>query len=125
MQPIKTLIIDDEMSAISLLEEMLGRQEGVTVSGYAQDIEEAVNLVMRNRPDIIFLDIKLKDENGFDLIHRLKEYDVRPSIVMVTGYDQFGMQALKAGAFDYLLKPVDPDELRKVISRFRRKQKNH
>jgi two-component system LytT family response regulator len=121
-KPIKTIIIDDEVSAIKLLEEMLGRLEGVTVSGYAQDVEEGVNLVLRHRPDIVFLDIKLKDENGFDLIQRLKDYDAEPFIVMVTGFDQFGMQALKAGAFDYLLKPVDPNELMKVISRFRQKQ---
>lgn len=121
-KPIKTIMIDDEISAIRLLEEMLGRLEGITVSGYAQDVESGVNLVLRHRPDIVFLDIKLKDENGFDLIRRLKDYDVDPFIVMVTGFDQFGMDALKAGAFDYLMKPVDPEELLKVISRFRQKQ---
>lgn len=121
-KPLRTIIIDDEISAIKLLEEMLGRLEGVTVGGYAQDIEGGVNLILNHRPDIVFLDIKLKDENGFDLIQRLKDYDVEPFIVMVTGFDQFGMQALKAGAFDYLLKPVDPNELLRVISRYREKK---
>jgi two-component system, LytTR family, response regulator len=125
MQPfhsVKTVIIDDEMSAIMLLEEMVNKLEGVFVNGFAQDVDEGVNQVLRHRPDIIFLDIKLKDENGFDLIQRLKDYDIDPFIVMVTGYDQFGMQALKAGAFDYLLKPLDPNELLKVISRYREKK---
>ncbi|MBP6872243.1 MAG: response regulator transcription factor [Bacteroidales bacterium] len=122
MRSIKTIIIDDEISAIRLLEEMAGRLECVTVCGYAEDVEEGINLVLHHRPDIVFLDIRLKDENGFDLIQRLKAYDVDPFIVMVTGYGQFGIQALKAGAFDYLLKPVDPSELLKVISRFREKQ---
>lgn len=121
-QSINTLIIDDEMSAIQLLEEMVNKLEGVVVAGHAQDIDEGINLILRHRPDIIFLDIKLKDENGFDLIHRLRDYDIDPFIVMVTGYDQFGLEAIKAGAFDYLMKPVDPDELVKVISRYRQKQ---
>jgi len=121
-KPIRTIIIDDELSAIKLLEEMVIKMEGVIVSGSAQDIEEGINQVLRHRPDIVFLDIKLTDENGFDLIRRLKEYDADPFIEMVTGYDQFGMQALKAGAFDYLLKPVDPNELLKVISRYREKK---
>lgn len=125
MQPVRAIIIDDEISAIKLLEEMLGKLEGLIVAGYAQDVEEGINQVLRHRPDIIFLDIKLTEENGFDLIRRLKQYDADPFIVMVTGYDQFGMQALKAGAFDYLLKPVDPNELLRVISRYREKKLHH
>jgi two-component system, LytTR family, response regulator len=120
--PIKTLIIDDEMSAILLLEEMVSKLEGVTVAGHAQNVNEALNLILQHRPDIVFLDIKLNDENGFELIRRLRDYDLDPFIVMVTGYDQFAMDAIKAGAFDYLLKPVDPAELIKVISRYRQKQ---
>jgi two-component system, LytTR family, response regulator len=119
---IKTIIIDDEMSAILLLEEMLSKIDRVSVAGHAMDVASGVSLVLHHRPDIIFLDIKLNDENGFDLIRRLKDYDENPFIVMVTGYDEFGLEAIKAGAFDYILKPVDPEELLKVISRYRLKQ---
>jgi two-component system LytT family response regulator len=122
IQTLRALIIDDEMSAILLLEEMLKKLDGITVLGFAQNIEDGLNFILKSRPDIIFLDIKLNEENGFELINKLKSYDIDPFIVMVTGYDQFGMEALKAGAFDYLLKPVDPNELLKVISRFRQKQ---
>jgi two-component system LytT family response regulator len=120
-QIIKSIIIDDEMHAILLLEEMVNKLEGITVSGHAQNIEDGIRLILQHRPDIVFLDIKLNEESGFELIRRLKEYDTDPFIVMVTGFDQFGMEALKSGAFDYLLKPVDPNELVKVISRFRQK----
>jgi two-component system, LytTR family, response regulator len=122
MQQIQTIIIDDEMSAILLLEEVIINLDGINVAGHARSIEEGLNLIVHHRPDIVFLDIKLNEENGFDLIHRLKDFDIDPFFVMVTGYDQFGLKALKAGAFDYLLKPVDPDELLKVISRFRQKK---
>ena len=119
--PIKTLIIDDEMSAILLLEEMLLKLEGITVSGHAQNVNDGVNLVLQHRPDIVFLDIRLGEEKGFNLIKAIKDYDLDPFIVMVTGYDQFAMEAIKAGAFDYLMKPVDPDELVKVVCRYRKK----
>ncbi len=122
IQTIKTIIIDDEMNAILLLEEIVNKLEGVSVAGHAQNVNDGLNLILQSRPDIIFLDIKLKDENGFDLILQFKDYAVDPFIVMVTGYDQFAMEAIKAGAFDYLLKPVDSDELVKVFSRFRQKQ---
>ena len=55
------------------------------------------------------------------MIKAIKDYDLDPFIVMVTGYDQFAMEAIKAGAFDYLMKPVDPDELVKVVCRYRKK----
>jgi DNA-binding LytR/AlgR family response regulator len=119
---IKTIIIDDELSAILLLEELLLKIDGVKVVGNANDIKKGVNTILNLRPDIVFLDIRLNDEKGFDLIKELKNYDFEPLIVMVTGYDQFVLDAIKAGAFDYLLKPVDPDELIKVIERFRQKK---
>src|SRR5512133_703294 len=119
---IKTVIIDDEESAYLLLEEMLAKIDGVVISGHASDVSSGINLILKYRPDIIFLDIRLGHEKGFDLMTELKEYDIEPFIIMVTGYDQFALEAIKAGAFDYLLKPVDPDELLKVISRFRQKQ---
>jgi two-component system, LytTR family, response regulator len=121
-QTIKTVIIDDEMSAILLMEEMLGKIDGVTIASPATDVNSGVNQILNHRPDIVFLDIRLGEERGFELIRALKDYDLDPFIVMVTGYDQFAMEAIKAGAFDYLLKPVDPDELLKVISRFRQKK---
>lgn len=121
-QPIKTVIIDDELSAIFLLDALLKEIEGVSVSGHAQNVKDGLHLILQCRPEIVFLDIRLGEENGFDLIQRLKEFDVDPFIVMVTGYDQFGLDAIKAGAFDYLVKPVDPDELLKTLSRFRKKR---
>lgn len=121
-QDIRCVIIDDEPDAISLLEEILKTLEGIKLTGYATDINGGLKIILKHRPDLIFLDIKLRDENGFDLIKSLSNYDLDPFIVMVTGFDQFGLDALKSGVFDYILKPVDPDDLRKVIARFHHKQ---
>lgn len=122
MFSVKAVIIDDEPSAVKLMEDMLCRIEGVLVCGNARSLEEGINLVLKHRPDIVFLDIRLHEESGFELMHKIKGFDIDPYFVMVTGFDQYGMEALKAGAFDYLLKPVDPEELLKVISRFRQKK---
>jgi two-component system, LytTR family, response regulator len=120
-QVLKCVIIDDEPDAILLLEDILKAIEGITVYAHATDIQGGLNIILKHRPDMVFLDIKIHDQTGFDLIKSLKDYDLDPFIVMVTGYDQFGMEALKSGAFDYLLKPVDPSELMKVISRYNHK----
>jgi two-component system, LytTR family, response regulator len=119
---IRTIIIDDEKNAIMLLGEMLKRFDDVVLAGFADNVDDGLNLILTFRPHIVFLDIKLHEENGFELITRLKDFDINPVFVMVTGYNQFGLEALKAGAFDYLLKPVDPNELLRVISRLRLKQ---
>jgi two-component system LytT family response regulator len=122
---LRTVIIDDEKSAIMLLGEMLNKFEHTALAGFADNIIDGLHLILTYRPHIVFLDIKLHEENGFELISKLKDYDVAPVFVMVTGYEQYGLEALKAGAFDYLLKPVDPNELLKVISRYREKLLHH
>ena len=122
-QLIKTIIIDDEMNAILLLEDMISKLEGVENAGHGTDIKSGLEMILETRPDIVFLDVRLKDERGFDLVKALKDYDLNPVIVIVTGYDQYGLPAIKAGAFDYILKPVDPDELQLVISRYRQKKR--
>lgn len=121
-ETIRSVIIDDEPGAILLLEEMIHKTGGIVVTGSANDVESGLHLILRERPEMVFLDIRLHERTGFDLIRELKEYDTCPFIVMVTGFDQYGIEALKSGAFDYLLKPVDPVELLKVMGRYRQKK---
>lgn len=120
-QTIRSVIIDDESGAIMLLEEIISKTEGIAVCGHAQDVDSGLKLILQHHPDMVFLDIRLHEKTGFDLIRELRTYDHDPFIVMVTGFDNFGLEALKSGAFDYLLKPVDPGELLKVIGRYRQK----
>jgi two-component system LytT family response regulator len=118
---IRTVIIDDEKSAIMLLSEMLKKFNDTALAGFSDNIDDGLRLILSFRPHIVFIDIKLHEANGFELIEKLKNYDVKPEFVIVTAYNQFGLEALKAGAFDYLLKPVDPNELLRVISKYRLK----
>ncbi|NTV83338.1 MAG: response regulator, partial [Bacteroidales bacterium] len=80
-QIIKTVIIDDEISAILLLEAMLEKIDGVEICGHANEVESGLNMILNHRPDLVFLDIRLGDDRGFDLIRALKDYDLDPLIV--------------------------------------------
>jgi len=78
---------------------------------------EAIDVV---KPDLVFLDVRLQYETGFDLLNGLS--DVPFEVIFVTAYAEFGLQALKFSALDYLLKPVHPDDLRKAIAKAEKKQ---
>lgn len=119
--PLSVYIVDDEALArerlISLLNTYL--PDEVFVSGMAGDKETVLNEVPKLIPDIIFLDIEMPRTSGLELAEELKLLGYTGKIVFVTAYDHYAIKAIRAGAFDYLLKPVDVDELKEVIHRFR------
>ncbi|HRZ20699.1 MAG TPA: LytTR family DNA-binding domain-containing protein, partial [Bacteroidales bacterium] len=120
-EKITAVIIDDEVSAIELLEAILLSIGGVEVLDRCRNLDSSLKSIIRFNPEIVFLDILLEGENGFDLVNDLHPYDVNPTIIFVTGHDEFILDAIRHAAFDYLQKPVDPDELRKTLSRYRQK----
>lgn len=116
---IKTILVDDEKRAITILKGLLDDFEEVEVVGAARSVDEAVPLVLDHKPDLVFLDVQMPGKRGFQLLHELKDYDLLPSVIFVTAYDEYAISAIRHAAFDYLLKPVDPAELKKAIYRFR------
>ncbi|MES2518797.1 MAG: LytTR family DNA-binding domain-containing protein [Bacteroidota bacterium] len=120
MNTLKTLIIDDELKGRNLLNELVKRYcPDVEVLGLAESATEAIQLIRLYKPDFIFLDIQMPEINGFQMIEMMGDIDFE--IVFVTAYNEFAVKAYKYAAFDYLLKPVDPDELRKTIERLKAK----
>jgi DNA-binding NarL/FixJ family response regulator len=113
-------IVDDEALARERLVLMLNTYlpDEVFVSGMAGDKETVLNEVPKLIPDIIFLDIEMPRTSGLELAEELKLLGYTGKIVFVTAYDHYAIKAIRAGAFDYLLKPVDVDELKEVIKRF-------
>ncbi|TDQ09348.1 LytR/AlgR family response regulator transcription factor [Pedobacter metabolipauper] len=104
------ILVDDEPSNIENLQALLNRHcRQVHILATALDIASAAKLANMHQPDLIFLDIQMGPESGFDLLKLLpnKSFEV----IFVTAYDQYGIQAVKFAALDYLLKPVDIDEL--------------
>lgn len=108
------VIVDDERPARKELTFLLKSFPEITVVGEADSIESAVAVIVRTKPDIVFLDIQLAGENGFDLLQRIA---VNFKIVFVTAYDEYAIKAFDVNASDYLLKPVDPARLAKSLNR--------
>jgi len=123
----KALIIDDEASNRENLQQLLQTYApDVEICAMAEDVETGLNAIMVNRPQLVFLDIQLHSQSGFDLLKRLDKISFE--IIFVTAYNQYGIQAVKFAALDYLLKPIDIDELvtavEKARNAIRLKQKN-
>lgn len=116
---IKAIIVDNENKAIRVLRELLKDFEDITVVGSAGSVDEALPLVLEKKPDLVFLDVQMPKKNGFELLHELRDYKMRPAIIFVTAFDEYAIHAIRHAAFDYLLKPVDPRELMKAIHRLR------
>ncbi|WP_421939039.1 LytR/AlgR family response regulator transcription factor [Pedobacter sp.] len=110
MNNLSCYIVDDEQSAIETLSGLISRYcPHLTISGTANTVKNAVNYLAHETVDILFLDIKMQQESGFDLLKELREN--RAHIIFVTAHDEYGIQAIKFSATDYLLKPVKPEEL--------------
>jgi len=115
----KALIVDDEIPNQENLQQLLkSYADDVQVCAIAGTIEEAKIAIKQHRPELVFLDIQLRDRSGFDLLKQLDEINFE--IIFVTAYDQYGIQAVKFAALDYLLKPIDIDELAEAVNKARK-----
>ncbi len=113
---IRTLIVDDEAHIRdSLTKIMVKRCPQVQVVGEAYDVRSGSNAIQELHPDLVLLDIQMPDGTGFDLLHSLASIDFR--IIFITAYDQYAIQAIKFSAVDYLLKPVNPEELEEAVNK--------
>ncbi len=121
---ISILIVDDEPEARDLLAMLLENVKDTRVVGQAENVEGAFELVLDKEPDLILLDIQMPGNSGFELVRRIRELEKDTGYIFVTAYDEYAIEAIRASAFDYLLKPVDQAELARTVSRFREERKN-
>lgn len=113
---LNTIIVDDEEFARSSLYFLLQENcENIHISGIAKSVAEARQLLSNNKIDLIFLDIAMPGENGFDLIPQAQLS--KSHVIFTTAYDQYALRAIKANALDYLLKPIDIDELKLAVEK--------
>jgi len=113
---LKALIIDDEKKAretIKLAVEIYCNT--IEIIGEANSVQSAYDLINKTSPDLIFLDIKMQDGSGFDLLKKFPEPEFIP--IFITAYNHFAIKAFKYSAIDYLVKPVDPDELMNAVKK--------
>ena len=119
MKPIQAIIVDDEPEALDILENLLTDFSDIEILSKDNSVDSALISILKNKPDIVFLDIDMPNKNGFELVKELKQLNLCPTIIFVTAYNDFAIDAIKCAAFDYLVKPVDIDDLQLSISRYK------
>lgn len=119
MKPIRCIIVDDEKEARDRLAIQLSKLEGINIVGLEGDPEKAIGIIKDKHPDIAFLDVEMPKMSGFEIVKKVREEGISLSFIFVTGYNQYAIKALRNAAFDFLVKPVDIDELKEAINRFR------
>ncbi|ACU64027.1 LytR/AlgR family response regulator transcription factor [Chitinophaga pinensis] len=116
MSEIKAIIVDDEQHCIDALQTMLQKKcPEVTVLGGVNSVKEAKELITELQPDVVFLDVEMPHQNGFEL---LKMFDkITFDVIFTTAYEQYALKAIKFNALDYLLKPFSVKELQDAIQK--------
>lgn len=121
MDQLKAIIVEDEESNQKTLKNMVDDFcEGIKVVGIAGMVDDAVKLILHKKPDIVFLDIELPEKNGFQLLEYFPETPFE--VIFTTAYNEFAIKAFRFSAIDYLLKPIDLEELREAIEKVRDKK---
>lgn len=120
MKKLKTFIVDDEIIMCEALQRQLEQITDIEVIGIYHDGEDAINMVEKLKPDLVFLDIRMPGLTGLEMAAILEQKEDSPFIVFVTAYDEFALKAYEVDAMDYILKPFDPEDIERVMRKLRK-----
>jgi two-component system LytT family response regulator len=112
----KAILVDDERIARQELRRLLLAHPEIEITGEAHNGEQAVELIPKLTPDVVFLDIQMPEMTGFELLTKLDDV---PQIIFTTAYDQYAIRAFEVSALDYLLKPIAPARLAAAVAKLR------
>jgi two-component system LytT family response regulator len=116
----KLLVIEDEFRTRNAIISIVERNcKEITIEGWADNVNEAIQLIKAKKPDLVLMDIQLTDGNAFDILKSFDDIDF--GIIFLTAYENYALQAIKFSAFDYLLKPFTEEDLTETITRFKKK----
>ncbi len=111
----KVLIVDDERLAIEEVKYLLKKYDNLKIIGEASTYQSAIDAIQNLNPDLIFLDIQLREATAFDI---LEQIETEAHIIFATAYDEYAVRAFEINALDYLLKPIHPERLELAMNRF-------
>ncbi len=117
MSAITTIIVDDEKLAREGLKSLLKEFPEIEIVGEATNADEAIEMIDKLKPQLMFLDIEMPEKNGFDLLEELIE---TPCVIFTTAYNEFAIKAFEVNALDYLLKPIQTQRLREAIGKVKK-----
>jgi two-component system, LytTR family, response regulator len=116
--PLRAFLVDDEPLAIERLSRMLAKHSFLRVAGSTTDPHQAIAILNAKEDiDVLFLDIQMPGLNGFELLSRLS---VQPFVIFITAYDQYALRAFEVNSIDYLLKPVEAEQLARALAKLGR-----
>ncbi len=118
---IKTIVVDNEVRALNRMKLLLNHFPEIEILDLIDRADEAVDKIVRSQPDLVFMDIEMPGKTGLELADEINKHNIETRIIFVSGHDHYAIKAIKNSAFDYLLKPVNIDELKTTIERFKAK----
>lgn len=118
---ISVIIVDDEPTSIEVLKKDLQQYPDIEVISTTSSAEKAKKLILKYQPELLFMDVEMPEMTGFELIESIQD-EISPEtrVVFYTAYDKYLLDALRASAFDYLLKPYLPEDLEKLMERVKK-----
>jgi len=116
-KPFTAMIIDDEQDSIDILTLLLQDNPGIYIAGSFRDPEDGIAAIAANIPDILFLDIEMPVMDGFAVVKEIRRREIFPVIVFITAFNKYAIEAIRHAAFDFLVKPVNPAELKNCLAR--------
>ena len=114
---LRAYLVDDEPLATKRLTRLLASFSEIQIIGQSSDPAQALQFLMQEKVDLLFLDIQMPGMNGFELLARL---DVQPLVIFTTAYDEYALRAFQVNSIDYLLKPIDPEQLERALKKLDR-----
>lgn len=118
----RAVIIDDiDNSRLTLAHDIGKYCPTIKIVGEADSVKSGLEIISSQNPDVVFLDIQLGDGTGFDILEKIGEFDFQ--VIFTTALDSYGIRAIKFSALDYLLKPIDPDELIEAVNKLEQNNK--
>lgn len=118
MKKIRVLVIDDERAARSEIRRLLAGYPDFEIIGEAVNVDDALNMIQEQKPELLFLDIQMPEKSGFDLLESLEQV---PPVIFTTAYDQYALKAFEVSALDYLVKPIREERFEKAIVQARQR----
>ena len=113
---LKTILIDDESKALETIEEMVKIHcPQAQIVAKANSVATGREAIEKYQPDVVLLDIQMRDGSGFDLLNQLNHIDFH--LIFITAYEEYALQAFKFSAIDYILKPIDPDDITRAFDK--------
>ena len=121
---LKSVIVDDELKSRETLRMMITSFcQGINVVATCQNIKEAIEAIQKFTPDVVFLDVQMQGETGFDLLSQLDNFKF--DVIFTTAHSEYAIRALKSSAIDYLLKPIDIGDLQRAVAKVENKQETY